>query len=56
MVAVLAEMAQKGQSLPPALKPYGTDPASAAFYFAEAVKVRAALLDAMTAWKVLKVS
>ena len=47
MVAVLAEMAQKKQSLPAALKPYGTDPASAAFYFAEAVKARA-LLNAMT--------
>lgn len=47
LVAALAEMAQKGQPVPPALKIYGADPAAAAFYFAEAIKARA-LLDAMT--------
>lgn len=47
MVAVLGEMAQKGESIPSALKAYGVDPGGAAFYFAEAIKARA-LLDAMT--------
>jgi CHAT domain-containing protein len=48
MVAVLWEMAHKRESPPPALKVYGTDPAAAAFYFAEGIKARA-LLDSMTA-------
>jgi CHAT domain-containing protein len=48
MVEVLAEMAQKGWSGPPALRAYGQDPAAAAFYFAESIKARA-LLEAMAA-------
>jgi CHAT domain-containing protein len=48
MVEVLAQMAQKGWSGPPALKAYGPDPAAAAFYFAESIKARS-LLEAMAA-------
>jgi CHAT domain-containing protein/Tfp pilus assembly protein PilF len=48
MVKVLAEMAQKGGSDPPALRAYGQDPGAAAFYFAESIKARA-LLEAMAA-------
>ena len=48
MVAVLAEMAQRGEPLPPALQAYGPDPGAAAFYFAESIKGRA-LLEAMAA-------
>jgi CHAT domain-containing protein/Tfp pilus assembly protein PilF len=48
MVEVLAQMAQKGGSGPPALKAYGADPGAAAFYFAESIKARS-LLEAMAA-------
>ena len=46
LVAVLAEMALKGEALPPDLKKYGASPAAAAFYFAEATKARV-LLETM---------
>ena len=48
MVAVLAEMAQKGEPLPPGLQAFGPDPGAAAFYFAESIKARS-LLEAMAA-------
>lgn len=48
MIGVLAAMAQKGERLPPDLKPYGADPAAAAFFFAESIKGRA-LLEAIAA-------
>jgi CHAT domain-containing protein len=48
MISVLAVMAQQGEPLPPELKPYGADPAGAAFYFAESVKARS-LLEAIAA-------
>jgi tetratricopeptide (TPR) repeat protein len=48
MISVLAVMAQKREPLPPELKPYGADPAAAAFYFAESVKARS-LLEAIAA-------
>ena len=48
MVAVLGEMAQKGEAFPSDLQKYGPDPGAAALFFAEAVKARA-LLEAMAA-------
>ena len=48
MVGLLAEMAQKGESIPPALQRFGGEPVAAAFYLAEASKARA-LLEAMAA-------
>jgi len=48
MVEILAEMAQKGESIPPDLQTYGSDPGAAAFYFAESIKARS-LLEAMAA-------
>jgi tetratricopeptide (TPR) repeat protein len=48
MVSLLAEMAQKGESMPVGLQNYGADPGAAAFYFAEAVKARS-LLEALAA-------
>ena len=48
LVAVLAESAAQGESLPKPLKKYGPDPQTAAFYFAEATKGRV-LLEAMAA-------
>ena len=48
MVETLAEMAQKGESIPPELQPYGSDAGAAAFYFAESIKARS-LLEAMAA-------
>ncbi len=48
MIGVLAAMAQKGESLPPALTSYGADPAAAAFYVAESIKARS-LLEAIAA-------
>jgi CHAT domain-containing protein/Flp pilus assembly protein TadD len=48
MVEILAEMAQKGESMPPNLQTYGSDPGAAAFYFAESIKARS-LLEAMAA-------
>ena len=48
MVEILAEMAQKGEPLPPELQTYGPDPGAAAFYFAESIKARS-LLEAMAA-------
>ncbi len=46
MIALLAEMAAKGEKLPAGLQSYASDPAAAAFYFAEAIKARA-LLEAL---------
>jgi CHAT domain-containing protein/tetratricopeptide (TPR) repeat protein len=48
MVALLAEMAQKGDPLPTILTAFGKTPGEAAFYFAEAIKARS-LLEAMAA-------
>ena len=48
MVEILAEMAQKGEPIPPDLQTYGSDPGAAAFYFAESIKARS-LLEAMAA-------
>jgi hypothetical protein len=48
MIGVLADMAQKGEPLPPAIKSYGADPAAAAFYVAESIKARS-LLEAIAA-------
>ncbi|MDD5642853.1 MAG: tetratricopeptide repeat protein, partial [Syntrophales bacterium] len=48
LIGLLAEMAPKGEPLPPSFQAYGRDPAAAAFYFAESVKARA-LLEAMAA-------
>lgn len=48
LIGLLAEMAQKGEPLPAAFKPYGQDAGAAAFYFAESIKARA-LLEAMAA-------
>ena len=48
MVEILAEMAQKGESIPPDLQTYDPDPGAAAFYFAESIKARS-LLEAMAA-------
>ena len=48
MVALLAEMAQKGDPLPTILTAFGKTPGEAAFYFAEAFKARS-LLEAMAA-------
>jgi len=47
MVGLLAQMAQKGETIPPALGSYEAEPLAAAFYYAEAIKARA-LLEAMT--------
>jgi CHAT domain-containing protein len=46
LVSVLGEMSLKGEALPPALRVYGPDPGTAAFYFAESTKGRS-LLEAM---------
>jgi CHAT domain-containing protein len=48
MIGLLVEMGQKGEALPPALRPYGPDPAAAAFFFAESIKARS-LLEAVAA-------
>jgi CHAT domain-containing protein len=48
MVEILAEMAQKGDPMPPGLQIHGPDPGAAAFYFAESIKARS-LLEAMAA-------
>jgi len=48
MVAVLAELAQRGENIPAAWQSFGKEPGMAALYFAEAIKGRA-LLEAMVA-------
>lgn len=48
LIGLLAEMAQKGEPLPPAFQAYGRDAGDAAFYFAESIKARA-LLESMAA-------
>jgi CHAT domain-containing protein/tetratricopeptide (TPR) repeat protein len=48
LAEVLAEMALTGEPTPAGLQIYGADPASAAFFFAEAVKARS-LLEALAA-------
>jgi CHAT domain-containing protein len=46
VIGLLAEMAERGEAIPSNLQGYGSDPATAAFYFAEAIKARS-LLEAM---------
>jgi CHAT domain-containing protein len=46
MVGILVNMAKIGKPIPPAFETYETDPAAAAFYYAESIKARA-LLEAM---------
>ncbi|MGB8992841.1 MAG: CHAT domain-containing protein [Desulfobaccales bacterium] len=48
MVGLLAGMAQKGEPAPAGVQTYGSDAASAAFYFSEAIKARS-LLEALAA-------
>jgi len=48
MVALLVDMAQKGETIPPAQAAQGAEPGAAAFYFAESIKARS-LLEAMAA-------
>ena len=47
-MSVLAEMALKPETLPPALKEYGPSTGAAAFYFAESTKSRV-LLETLAA-------
>ena len=46
LVAVLCEMADRGEAMAPEFRPYGKDPATAAWYFTEMTKARM-LLDHM---------